>query len=884
MIPQDVILYSWLDVEEVLFRSSEEGDMPQWIISKRAYWDSLSLSVSPGKSDEALSWLAIKFEPRFDEANQSINLESDGDQRSLHVSIEEADEEPYRSRFMPSFSRPSVLRRRIENDLPSSLPQDLPHVVAFHSFKGGVGRTVHALGLALALAEKRGMKVLLIDGDLEAPGLSWLFGKRIPKPPISYTDFLTLVHGDSDPNASMTLKLVANRLKDMLVDGIYIMPAFRSINKFISLDIKPEHLVRGSKDPYILTSLLSRLGKELGVDLVIVDLRAGLSEISASLLLDPRVYRVLVTTISGQSFQGTKLMLELLGKVALSRRSDEPLPALIIAQVPEEETEGTLDRCLGDLIVIFSNLAVQIPANSGEEPTMAYSVTPFNKDLVVLPDSWDDTIRRIRKARLDEGLMGILDWLPNPQKPVMRLDDRRIKLAEYSGRVVYAETGEITDFLRIRPLNRLASEFRTKVPIAVVIGAKGSGKTLTFLQLAREKEWSKFAGEGLNQDTIKAVILPVIRPLDLKGVATSIVDDAKRYSAQYLGLSEPCTWEYISDNIHERLLEELHEGRWRDQWLDYIAWSSGFEVGKKDAGRRFTDYLRKNKSYVVAIIDGLENQFVDLASNKRQQVAVRSLLQDVPNWLEQQVSRPLGILIVIRKDMVFNALPQNSSQFMEGYRNYELNWSSDEALRLFAWIAMKAGALEDQKRDQLLDLTGEDLVQELIPLWGRKLGRENSREAFSANWVLYALSDFNGQIQARDIVRFLHYASERSRDDSYWPDRILVPSAIRGSLPLCSHEKVKEIIEENLEIKRIFERISNVSIDKKRVPFDQRDLGLEPSELDVLERNGVISHYGEKYYIPEIFREGLGFTLDKGARPKVVAMAIRAQSQRKNLI
>jgi len=128
--------------------------------------------------------------------------------------------------------------------------------------------------------------------------------------------------------------------------------------------------------------------------------------------------------------------------------------------------------------------------------------------------------------------------------------------------------------------------------------------------------------------------------------------------------------------------------------------------------------------HIIAVIDGLEIQFSELASNKRQQVAVRSLLQDVPNWLEQQPLRPLGILVFVRKDMVLNALPQNSAQFIAVYRNYELNWSSEEALRLFAWTAMKAEALSDQKRDQLTDLTREELIQMLIPLWGRKLGKE----------------------------------------------------------------------------------------------------------------------------------------------------------------
>jgi len=474
-----------------------------------------------GKKDEALRWLADKFEPRFDEANQRISLESNEDLRFLPVFIEDTDEEPYESRFVPSFSRPSVLRKHVEYYNIHKIKEGYPHVVAFHSFKGGVGRTVHALGVALALAEKRGMKVLLIDGDLEAPGLTWLFGKRRPKTPISYMDFLTLVHGDPDPNASNAIKLVANRLRDMLVDGIYIMPAFRSINKFISLDIKPEHLVRGSKDPLILTRLLSELGKELGLDLVIVDLRAGLSEISASLLLDPRVYRVLVTTLSGQSIQGTKLMFELLGRIAPPKSLEEPLPSLIITQVPDEEPEGTLDLHLKELIEAFSNLSMQASNSLKEEPALIYSQTPFDKRLIVLPDSWDDAIRRIRDAKLEGSLMEILDWLPNLQKPVQKLDEKRDSLEKYSDKVIYAETGDITDFLRIKPLTNLVSDFNTKAPIAVVIGAKGSGKTLTFLQLAREKEWSKFSGDS-SRTSIKAAILPILKPMRLKEAATSI--------------------------------------------------------------------------------------------------------------------------------------------------------------------------------------------------------------------------------------------------------------------------------------------------------------------------------------------------------------------------
>lgn len=45
--------------------------------------------------------------------------------------------------------------------------------VTFYSFKGGVGRTLAAVNVAGALAES-GRKVLLVDFDLEAPGISYL--------------------------------------------------------------------------------------------------------------------------------------------------------------------------------------------------------------------------------------------------------------------------------------------------------------------------------------------------------------------------------------------------------------------------------------------------------------------------------------------------------------------------------------------------------------------------------------------------------------------------------------------------------------------------------------------------------------------------------------
>ena len=43
-------------------------------------------------------------------------------------------------------------------------------IVTFYSYKGGVGRSMALANIAVLLAQ-RGMKVLMVDWDLEAPGL-----------------------------------------------------------------------------------------------------------------------------------------------------------------------------------------------------------------------------------------------------------------------------------------------------------------------------------------------------------------------------------------------------------------------------------------------------------------------------------------------------------------------------------------------------------------------------------------------------------------------------------------------------------------------------------------------------------------------------------------
>lgn len=64
------------------------------------------------------------------------------------------------------------------------------YVITFYSFKGGVGRTQALVNVGAVLA-KQNKKVLLVDFDLEAPGLDSVEGLQIDKKRLGIVDFIT---------------------------------------------------------------------------------------------------------------------------------------------------------------------------------------------------------------------------------------------------------------------------------------------------------------------------------------------------------------------------------------------------------------------------------------------------------------------------------------------------------------------------------------------------------------------------------------------------------------------------------------------------------------------------------------------------------------------
>ncbi|MFV2009588.1 MULTISPECIES: KGGVGR-motif variant AAA ATPase [unclassified Micromonospora] len=879
-------LFTWIDVNRYFARLARQGQWPAWLREVDAYWDSVRFFIDQSTQPETVwTWLRDVLGPLTIEPERGcVLLDDAGEERPLPVTLITGTDVPPLDR-RPRWSERRVVAELAEQLPPptSPLPAEMP-VIAFHSFKGGVGRTLHCVAATQRLTAA-GLRVLLVDADLEAPGITWMVGDSI-RVDFAYEDFLALVHGAAGSEFTEAVTIGRKFLVNQELDGVIVMPARRDHNRLSPPDIEPVHLLTDDRDPYVLANSLAQLGAALGVDAVLVDLRAGASELSAPLLLDPRVARVFATTISDQSVRGTDQVLRELARLAPARE-DDPLCSLLITQFSDQDHDERLAEVATDLLRTARTISLRADQPSAQINVMVDAdiaiplmTSRFSPGLLNLPASWADVADRIGQARLTECLAPLIESLQQrlpedsttgrPATAPANLDELRTGLGRAAGNLVYAETSLTDDFLVTDSLRNLAAAHRTELPIAIVIGRKGAGKTFTFLQLCRRPTWAQFAqAAGVDDVPLPAPTIPVLASSNLDHPAP-LINERRDEEARRLTGGEAANSLQIRTMITDAWAKEMKPTEWRRIWLTCFARSLGLDATPESAEEKLTEFARQQSA--IFVVDGLEDVFPNFADDWRQQLGLRTLLVDCADWLRALRGRPLGMVAFVRRDLVQKAIHQNVGQFEKRYEKYELHWNREEALRLAAWVCQRADALSSSD-DEVRTASADELSNLMLAVWGDKMGTPKSKEARSEVWFFAALSDFQGDIQARDIVFFLAQSAKSSVGAERWSDRILTPNAMRDSLPLCSEEKIAAISNENKPVGDILSHLNQLDADQKKLPITLSSAQLSVDQVRLLEANGVIFREDDHYWIPEIFRHGLGFGFASGRRPRVLAVA-----------
>lgn len=877
-----VRFFTWHDVE--IFLEERRSFWPGAWNDVKVYSDSVLIYLKPVQkvTEESKNYLKEILTKNYNISDNKILVDFTGEY--LEVLFEEDEDGDKKKRqYTPLFKNISFHSSREDIALK---PLPGARILAFHSYKGGVGRTLSLISLLReCTTQYPDKKILFMDADLEAPGLTWMLEER-GYPPVSYLDILSVMNFNE--NSESAVKGLAELIKTSTVtvttDKVereqFFVPVYRERMQVMSIFSSPERILITKENKFYITEMLSRLGARLGAELILIDLRAGITEYSAPFLLDPRVEKYYVTSTSLQSVRGLNQILQ---EIYKKTNSDFLNSRILMTMIPETMGE---EKVLEIQDQILNNI---------EEPFDKEASTFLRNDYII-PVGFDDGLihtgdfssvcKMLQNKKITEVMKGLTaELFPRQDEDTERLEEEEArsilrKLNEIAKTEITAEGNASANMLATSSIRELARNFRNILPRIVVAGAKGSGKTYIYKQLLAAKTWKRFeelVDPNADRASADAWIVPLTASLNLKEIKELIWGCVEHRNSESKDITVRSS--YVSENF--KILRDFMEQEeattrrpWVEMWIQAILRSAG---GGFQGLPELDEFLERRGKKMVCILDGLEDLCMDaqLARTDTWKYAVRAICQDVINELDNLDYGNIGILVFARRDMLSEAIDTNYEQFRNIYLKYELNWSQTEALRLVLWLAAKAYPMLSEGID-ITNATKEVLAEKLTRLWGLKLGRENSKEAFSDRWIMAALSDFSGQLQARDIVRFLKYATnDYAGMNMVYPDRLIMPLEIRNAILPCSEDKLEEIKSEMKNIYEILQKFMDMDSEKKTLPMTLDKIELTGEQISRLEGQGFLKISDKKYYLPEIIRLALGFRYEKGARPKVLSLLVK---------
>lgn len=234
--------------------------------------------------------------------------------------------------------------RRVSKDawLDSSLarpPWELgkgPGIATFYSFKGGVGRTTALVSCAWQLA-RAGKRVVVIDLDLEAPGLGPLLGADRPRGAVDFlADHLATGNGGFEGLTTPAVALDEDGERVRVITAGRLQGGY--LEKLARLDYAATTSTAGTADESpverALRALLFACRSERP-DFILIDARAGLHDLAGMSLHRLAHVDVLVTRASEQAQQGFDLTLDALAR----RKGRGNLSCLVVHAMAQ--VEGT---------------------------------------------------------------------------------------------------------------------------------------------------------------------------------------------------------------------------------------------------------------------------------------------------------------------------------------------------------------------------------------------------------------------------------------------------------------------------------------------------------------------------------------------------------------
>lgn len=195
-------------------------------------------------------------------------------------------------------------------------------IISVHSFRGGTGKSNTTANLATLLAME-GLKVGVIDTDIQSPGIHVLFGLREEDMKYSLNDYLW-----GKCNIEQTAHDITRHLGADMKGQVLVIPTGQVF--LIPSSIKVGEIARVLREGYdvgLLNDGFHELVDKLDLDVLIIDTHPGLNE-ETLLSISISDALVIVMRPDSQDYQGTGVTVE------VARKLDVPRMVLVVNKTP----------------------------------------------------------------------------------------------------------------------------------------------------------------------------------------------------------------------------------------------------------------------------------------------------------------------------------------------------------------------------------------------------------------------------------------------------------------------------------------------------------------------------------------------------------------------
>jgi len=705
-------------------------------------------------------------------------------------------------------------------------PSNRAPIVAFYGLKGGAGRTT-ALAHTAALLAAGGAKIVVVDLDLEAPGLDVMCNVSVDRE-VKGTAAILRRAMLSPPGEGLDVRssLLPVPL-DSAVGGVWLLPAGRLDDSYLATIEELNLNVWASLEPpQPLQRVLSEImGSDIRPDAIFLDCRTGFHPLSAVALFHVADTIALFLPVSPQVWDGLTVVVSALTK-AREMRHGRPDIIVLPTLVPPEPAGGPLIRRFKDdldqrfgssLVSEVDNEAVEDP---DDEASWLGEAIPYDISLAssgrldnnLRKTSWNSF--RSLAEYLGSSFSTVGDSTPTaPLNFAKVLDELKIDSGVAFGEEVDIET-LVDTFVAPGDLARILDRSSS-----LVVGAKGAGKTWLFRYLVGHTnkprphvptDMAYLVGhapasvvEKGDLHLSKEALKELEKACKMTREGTHIAF-WRLYACASIGNSLPAILKAASGKIPKiaRRLLEVNSSAELQAELERLLSLPDAGTLSSSVIKAVDDILFEQRTNVTLVYDGLDTGFdVGSDADARQDRFIKALLQLI---LERREFRRIQLKVFLREDLSLRIEMQNRSHLEA--TTVEIRW---RAVDLWRMALVRARESAEYRRviaalpggvDEPTTVADEAVLRRLLdPLWGATV--QGGRKARTAFYIQKRTSDAAGRLFPRTLMQLLSAAVKYEKNaDGASRDRVLRFASIREGVEKASAQRVDDLVAEYAEL------------------------------------------------------------------------------------